>query len=315
MPDALQAAQLQAIDTVDRLTRSFGGQAWLRGGWAMDFCLGHVTRSHTDVDIFIDEVVHRRTVDALIAQGWVLDDRLPVERQADLSRDGVELSLNPVRQVEGVAVHGPGPWEGEPFPGDMLEHAGRTTVQGVEASHISPMAQIEFKLMTPVWRPDLGVRTKDEADVALLCQHMLAGHRHRPDRHEARSTSPGHLHRIGTPTGWVVAARDVDRASHLWHGGLGFAEPTTSPAGLPVWEHPDTGQRITVAGFDEPDPAVALGVRCDDLDHSLQSIDRFGLTEYWRDTSADGTRFVMCQGEPGVFLLLYQQPEQNPPAR
>ncbi len=173
MPHDLQTAQLRVINTVDELARSFEGQAWLRGGWAMDFCLGRVTRPHTDVDVYTDEACHRQTVATLIADGWDLDDRLPIDRQADLSRDGVDLSLNPIHQVNGLAVHGPGPWEGDPYPVDMLEHAGRTWLEGAEASYISPMAQIELKLMTRVWRPGFKFRDKDEADVALLCRHMF----------------------------------------------------------------------------------------------------------------------------------------------
>lgn len=173
MSTDLQTAQLRVIETVDELTRSFEGQAWLRGGWAMDFCLGRVTRSHTDVDIYTDEASHRQTVATLVAEGWELDDRLPIDQQADLSRGGVDLSLNPIRHLNGLAVHGPGPWEGEPYPTDMLEHAGRGRLDGVEASYISPMAQIEFKLMSRVWRPEFRFREKDESDVALLCRHMF----------------------------------------------------------------------------------------------------------------------------------------------
>ena len=36
----------------------------------------------------------------------------------------------------------------------MLEHAGRARLEGAEAAYISPMAQIEVKLMTRVWRPE-----------------------------------------------------------------------------------------------------------------------------------------------------------------
>lgn len=139
----------------------------------MDFCLGRVTRSHTDVDFYIEAKGQMRLVEALIAAGWELDGRLPVERQADLFCDGVDLSINPVDQVNGVPVHGPGPWQGEPFPVDMIEHAGRARIEGVEARYISPMAQVEFKLMTRVWRPEFPFREKDEADVALLCKHMF----------------------------------------------------------------------------------------------------------------------------------------------
>lgn len=173
MPSDLQAAQLRVIEAVDKLSLSFEAQAWLRGGWAMDFCLGRVTRPHTDVDIYTEATGHQRIVDALVADGWDLDDRLPVDRQADLFRAGVDLSLNPVYQINGLPVHGPGPWEGVSHPADMLEHAGRSRIEGVEASYISPMAQIEFKLMTRVWRPEFAFREKDESDVALLCRHMF----------------------------------------------------------------------------------------------------------------------------------------------
>lgn len=171
--DAVQRQQLEAIETVDRAAQSADGRAWLRGGWAMDFCLGRITRPHTDVDVFVEISVHLPVVTELITAGWALDDRLPVEQQADLTCEGIDLSLNPVVEADGRPFLGPGPWEGQPFPADMLEHAGRSKLKGVEASHISPMAQIEFKLMTRTWQPDLRYRPKDEGDVALLCHHMF----------------------------------------------------------------------------------------------------------------------------------------------
>jgi len=36
-------------DTV-RMSERLGVQIWLRGGWAMDFFLGQVTREHVDID-------------------------------------------------------------------------------------------------------------------------------------------------------------------------------------------------------------------------------------------------------------------------
>ena len=112
---------------------------------------------------------------------------------------------------------------------------------------------------------------------------------------------------IGTPTGWVIATTNAGAAGALWRDGLGFAESATEAPGLPAWEHPESGQRVTVAEFPAPDPPMALGVRCEDIESSLQAATSAGLTEYWRSTSAEGTQFVMCQGEPGVFVLLYQR--------
>lgn len=111
---------------------------------------------------------------------------------------------------------------------------------------------------------------------------------------------------IGEPTGWVIATSDAVRAGELWHEGLGFAQSREHQGELPSRQHPDSGQRVTVAQFDEPDPPIALGVRCADLDASFEAAEAAGLTEYWRATSAEGTAFVMCLAEPGVFILLYQ---------
>lgn len=180
MPHALQRAQLDAIAQVDAICRSLDVAAWLRGGWAMDFCPGRITRPHEDVDWYVGEGHAADIVAALTGDGWVQSDSLPIERQADLIRHGVELSFNPVRiDVAEHPVFGAGPWEGEPLPPDMLDGAGRGTLEGVTASYISPMALIEFKLMTPVWRPEFFRRDKDEVDFALLCRHFSDGNERR----------------------------------------------------------------------------------------------------------------------------------------
>ncbi|MDQ2738961.1 MAG: aminoglycoside adenylyltransferase [Actinomycetota bacterium] len=140
----------------------------------MDFCIGRITRPHTDVDWYVEDGHATSIVAELIADGWTPDDRLPIERQADLSWDGIELSVSPVRVNDfGLPTVGPGPWEGEPLPRDMLTDAGRSTLAGVAASFISPMAQIELKVMMRHWRPELPFREKDEQDAALLCRHLF----------------------------------------------------------------------------------------------------------------------------------------------
>lgn len=180
MPHALQRAQLDAIAQFDAICRSLDVAAWLRGRWAMDFCLGRITRPHEDVDWYVRDGDAVDIVAALTEDGWALSDRIPIERQANLVRHGVELSFNPVR-IDAAArpVLGSGPWEGEPLPPDMLDGAGRGTLERVTASYISPMALIQFKLMTPVWRPEFFRRDKDEVDVALLCRHFFDGNERR----------------------------------------------------------------------------------------------------------------------------------------
>ena len=42
--------QLELIADVVATCQSIGAPIWLRGGWAMDFFLGWVTRDHADID-------------------------------------------------------------------------------------------------------------------------------------------------------------------------------------------------------------------------------------------------------------------------
>ncbi|MFE1880761.1 hypothetical protein [Streptomyces diastatochromogenes] len=65
-----------------------------------------------------------------------------------------------------VTVAG-GPWAGTPWPDGLLDAApGR--IGDVEASIVSPLAQIEIKRMMPVWDPSRPRRAKDVEDIARL---------------------------------------------------------------------------------------------------------------------------------------------------
>lgn len=140
----------------------------------MDFCLGRVTRPHDDVDWYVRDNDLSRLTELLIGQGWEPLERLPHERQVDLRRGSVDLSMSPVSlDRAGRPIVGPGPWAGKPLPADMLSGSGRAELSNVTASYISPMSQIELKLMTPIWRRDLARREKDGPDVYLLCSHLL----------------------------------------------------------------------------------------------------------------------------------------------
>lgn len=44
-------AQLEVIREIDEILSRLRTCFWLRGGWAIDFMLGEVTRSHADIDL------------------------------------------------------------------------------------------------------------------------------------------------------------------------------------------------------------------------------------------------------------------------
>jgi hypothetical protein len=164
----LVGRQLAAIGDVLRITAAAGIAVWLRGGWAMDFHLGELTRPHTDVDWYCWRRDADRVSVLLGAEGWRVDPRLPAEQQLDLIRADVELSFAYLdRDAAGRVVVGGGPWTGTPLPDGMLD-APPGRLGPLSAPVISAAAQIEFKEMYPVWMPHRPRRAKDATDLARL---------------------------------------------------------------------------------------------------------------------------------------------------
>lgn len=163
----MSAAQLAAIRELVGLAEELGAGLWLRGGWAVDFTVGRLTRPHADIDWFAD-VRHRSDLTgALLARGFKPTGEAPPEQQADLVLDDIDHGIAWIDIVRGEAVVAGGPWAGAPWPPGML--AGRTrALHGVRAPVISTAAQIEIKELTPLWQPHLPRRAKDLEDIVLL---------------------------------------------------------------------------------------------------------------------------------------------------
>jgi hypothetical protein len=171
--DAARARdQLRMIADVVAMAGDLGIQLWLRGGWAMDFFLGHVTRDHVDIDWFgwIDDA--RALASALQADGYRTIPGPPPDQQLDVTRDNEELGFAWLaRGTHGQVVVAGGPFAGEPWPDGMLDWpAGR--IAGLQVPIISPYVQIEIKEMMPLWVPERPRRPKDAEDVARLRQAL-----------------------------------------------------------------------------------------------------------------------------------------------
>jgi hypothetical protein len=141
---------------------------WLRGGWAMDFFLGEVTRDHVDIDWFAWATDAAAVQAGLLGRGYQPVGDWPREQQLDVAKDGEELSFAWLAEDEaGRVVVGGGPWAGKPWPAGMLDAApGR--IGPVQCPIISAAAQIEIKQMMPVWVPGRPRRAKDARDIARL---------------------------------------------------------------------------------------------------------------------------------------------------
>ncbi|SCE94756.1 2''-aminoglycoside nucleotidyltransferase [Micromonospora coriariae] len=166
--DELARRQLASIAEVIAVTGSAAIPVWLRGGWAMDFHLGSVTRPHVDVDWYCWRGDAERLATLLLARDWRPDPRMPVEQQLDLYAGDVEVSFAYLgRDRAGRPTVGAGSWAGTPLPAGMLD-APPGRIGALTVPTISVAAQIEFKQMYPIWMPERQRRPKDADDLARL---------------------------------------------------------------------------------------------------------------------------------------------------
>lgn len=164
----LAQRQLASIAEVLAVAGAADVPVWLRGGWAMDFQLGAVSRPHRDVDWYCWRDDADRLAALLLARGWRPDPRMPVKMQLDLYADDVEVSFAYLgRDSAGRVTVGAGPWTGTPLPAGMLD-APPGRLGSRSAPTISVAAQIEFKQMYPIWMPERPRRPKDADDLARL---------------------------------------------------------------------------------------------------------------------------------------------------
>jgi hypothetical protein len=84
-------AQLRVLREIAALFASLRVRYWLRGGWAIDFHLGRVTRPHADIDLVVWLRHRRRIVRALTVAGFALVHDLDV--QTDLRRHDQAISI------------------------------------------------------------------------------------------------------------------------------------------------------------------------------------------------------------------------------
>ncbi|MEV6835103.1 aminoglycoside adenylyltransferase [Streptomyces sp. NPDC051133] len=177
------ARQLALVAEVSAAAREHGIPLWLRGGWAMDFFLGEVTRDHGDIDWFAWARDAARLAGVLTRLGHAPVPGPPPGLQLDFVKDGLDSSFTLVdRDAAGRVVVAGGPWAGTPWPDGLLDaQPGR--IGALEAAIVGPAAQIEIKRMMPVWDPSRPRRAKDAEDVARLRAALSRAPRGTSDGH------------------------------------------------------------------------------------------------------------------------------------
>lgn len=134
-------SQLNVLREITEICSTLGTTFWLRGGWAIDFLLGKVTRAHSDIDL-VSLIQHRTELEsALVAAGF---QQIPVTNfQTDFLKDGVDISFVFVeRSNEGrIFAYSIPDWE---WRSDSLQ-SQKYQLQGISANVLSPQMLLEEK--------------------------------------------------------------------------------------------------------------------------------------------------------------------------
>jgi hypothetical protein len=160
--------QLAAIAEVRNVTQRLAVDVWLRGGWALDFSLGRVTREHADIDWFCWAGHLDAIAQDLTGLGWDPVDTGTGPHRT-LVRGDVHMSFQAmVPGARETAVIADGPLVGEHWPASMIAGAQVGRIGAQDCLTISPAAQLRLKRMTPQWFPGRTTRPKDLEDIAQL---------------------------------------------------------------------------------------------------------------------------------------------------
>ncbi|WP_419471548.1 nucleotidyltransferase domain-containing protein [Gottfriedia acidiceleris] len=103
--------QLMILNEINSICLNLKFQLWLRGGWAIDFLLGKITREHSDIDLVTFIQYREELEQAMVNAGF---KKIPISiLQTDFIKDEVDVSFVFVRiSEEGkIIANGFPDWE------------------------------------------------------------------------------------------------------------------------------------------------------------------------------------------------------------
>jgi hypothetical protein len=131
--------QLAALGQIHELFTRSGIDYWLFGGWAVDFHVGSITRSHDDIDVAVWLDDHERIAGLLEAEGWNHAPEPDEDGGTGYERDGVRLELTVLVPGDRGEMYiplrtGRALWSEEPLSSELAELSGvRACVLGLAA--------------------------------------------------------------------------------------------------------------------------------------------------------------------------------------
>ena len=135
--------------------------AWIGGGWGVDALIGHQTRPHNDIDVYIEKRHAGDFIGTLKSKGYAevkTDYTTPSHTiWQDAANRIVDVHLIEFKEEEPETLY----FEGEAYPACVLN--GNGTIGGVAVRCFTAEAQLLFH---QGYEPG----EKDRHDVLLLCK-------------------------------------------------------------------------------------------------------------------------------------------------
>ena len=142
--------------------------AWLFGGWGLDARIGRITRSHGDVEFWVERCLSDRSKAALVAAGSTALSTQPPEESCEFVLDGVEFSTAYFdRRDDGRFFQPLGRFSDWLFPPDSFGEVPGL-LEGIPVPAMSVAGMLAMKEQFPTLRNGGPWREKDIGDIAVL---------------------------------------------------------------------------------------------------------------------------------------------------
>ena len=169
---APQSDQLRVIHEVLRTLDGAQIRAWLFGGWGLDARLGHITRDHGDIELWVEQSDARRSRVALVEAGATVLNTQPEEEACEFLWADVPFSTAYFdRRADGTFASR-GRWSDWVFPVGSFGDA-QVMLDGVLVPVMSTAGMLAMKEQFPQLRNGRPWRPKQIRDLATL-REMLA---------------------------------------------------------------------------------------------------------------------------------------------
>lgn len=134
-------SQLLVLSEIKEIFTTLQEPFWMRGGWAIDFLLGRITRRHNDIDLVAWAYRRKEIERALVEAGYELK---PVsELQTDFCKNGIDVQFCFLNRNDDGQIIGNGIpdwiWREDALPTQLFE------LYGLSVCVMSPHQLLEEK--------------------------------------------------------------------------------------------------------------------------------------------------------------------------